>query len=129
MVDKQTASGYPPTWRVALAFTLTPALSGSSFWLVVYGFDRMRQASPALPAFVVGAYLASIVLGIPAYFWLRKQVRFGLISTTVIGMVLALVLAGVANGHLIIQLAVTGAPTGLMFWVIATAPSFRVTRL
>ena len=121
--------------RIALAFLVVPLIS-PIMGLVAYGVH-----TSALPSFAVVrrlflffgllAYTLTALFGLPAFLMLRRTFLGGkllaLIWGGVVGFVTSLILIAIAPGFFIsnpiegyITYSLTGALSGLLFWMIAT---------
>ncbi len=148
---------YPPAWRIVAAFVLVPGLAALIATLSVPLYaglpslaDRIWRSTVVYGLF--GAYPAAIVLGIPAYFLLRRNFDPTLASCALTGAVVAAApwaflsmastpdeasiggRATVINGsktafgwlteaQFIGRIALLGALAGALFWAIAAAGS------
>jgi hypothetical protein len=148
---------YPPHWRVAAAFILVPAFAALSFAIAMplyAGLPMMAERiwRSALVYGLIGAYPPAVVIGVPAYFALRRHFDphfincawVGALVATLPWMFLTLVStpdqasigdrATVINGsytafgwlmnaQFLGEIALAGAIGGALFWVIAAAGS------
>lgn len=148
---------YPPTWRVIVAFVVVPGLTAFvvALWMPLYAglpsfAERVWRSTIMYSLF--GAYPATTVLGIPAYFMLRRHFAPKLANCSLVGAAIAALpwaflsvasapdqasidgRATVINGartiygwltatQFIGQVALFGALGGALFWAIATAGS------
>jgi hypothetical protein len=85
---------YPPRWRVAVAFLFIPALAALSVALAMplyAGLPTMTERvwRSTLVYGLVGAYPPALVLGVPAYFMLRRHFEPRLISCALAAPIVA----------------------------------------
>ena len=100
-----------------MAFLFAPAIGGATFWVLAWEFSLHR---PPLAAIELMTYVFCVFLGVPAYFWLRRQVRFNLFNCMVVGTIFATLLgAGSGDDSVLVSLALTGAVTGAVFWAVS----------
>ena len=148
---------YPPAWRIIAAFLIVPGATALLMALLMPAYDGIadpleRFWRSALVFGVVGAYPPTIVLGVPAFFMLRRHFYPKLLNCSITGAAVAatpwLILstlsqpdsasiggrATVTDGSLtaygwltnltaVGQIAAIGAVGGALFWVIAAAGS------
>ena len=77
----------PNPWRVVLGFVLAPLLAAGLFCILTGDIDfRLFKL-----AMFVGAYPATIVFGVPAYFLLRGRVRPRLVTLAAVGGVISII--------------------------------------
>src|SRR4051812_25559227 len=101
MYEPSPMQEYPPAWRVALAFMIAPAFAA----LLMAAWRPGYDALPPVQAFwnsawlyaVVGAYPPTILLGVPAYFALRRHVAATLRNCTLVGAALPLLSWGLLS--------------------------------
>jgi hypothetical protein len=92
MYEPWPTQEYPPAWRVVLGFIIAPASAALLMAAWMPGYDGL----PPLQAFwnsawlyaVIGAYPPTILLGVPAYFALRRHVRATLRNCMLVGAAL-----------------------------------------
>lgn len=145
----------PPVWRVVLAFIIAPMViaavlagwaqagSGWDWWLE-------RTVNTTLLFLMFGAYPPTLIVGAPAYMFLRRRVRptlfncilAGLLVAGIPALILALLPASgtyIEDGQTVVGngvktawgwredaehvglMCVLGVVTGLIFWTIAVA--------
>ena len=143
----------PPLWRVVLAFMLTPAVAATGLACFMPAYDGLpdywdRVQRTALTFALFGGYPATLVLGLPAYLFLRSRVRATALNCATTGALIAsapwFVLgmmslpdwaevggqATVRNGTMTMygwinlfqfvgSIALVGAVAGLVFWLLA----------
>lgn len=148
---------YPPRWRVALAFLLVPGFAALTFAIAMPLYAGLPTVSEriwrsALIYAVVGSYPPALVLGVPAYFVLRRRFEPRLINCASAGAAVAalpwllLTLVSVPsqssdggrdtvvdgyytaygwllNAQFLGEIALFGALGGALFWAIAAAGS------
>ncbi len=153
---------YPPTWRIVAAFAIVPGVAALLLAVLSPAYDGLsdqfeRIWRSALAFAVFGAYPATVVLGLPAFFMLRRHFDPKIVNCSLTGAVVAslpwFVLstfslpdsasidgqATVIDGSLtaygwltnltfVGQIALLGAAGGLLFWLIAAAGS-RTTKV
>jgi hypothetical protein len=80
---------YPPAWRVALGFIIAPAFAALLMAAWLPGYDGLPPAqafwNSAWLYAAIGAYPPAILLGVPAYFALRRRVAPTLTNCTLAG--------------------------------------------
>jgi hypothetical protein len=142
-------------WRVALAFIAAPGVAALFMAMAFPAYEGLptfleRVWRTAQVYGVMGAYPAAIVLGLPAYFIVRRHVSAKPIGCMAVGFVVAalpwalLVVIGaggsasidgqrtVIDGHttaygwlknaeFILTIGLFGAVGGLVFWAVAAA--------
>jgi hypothetical protein len=148
---------YPPTWRVVAAFAIVPGVLSLLLAVLSPAYDGLsdqleRIWRSALAFAVFGAYPATVVLGLPAFFTLRRHFDATIVNCSLTGAVVAslpwFVLstlslpdsasidgqATVIDGSLtaygwltnltfVGQIALLGVAGGVLFWLIAAAGS------
>lgn len=148
---------YPSIWRVILAFVVVPGAAALLMAIVMPAYegitDPLERIWRSAVAFAVfGAYPPAFMIGLPAFFMLRRHVDATIINCAATGAVVAalpwLVLAllsrpdnasiggrsTVINGSLtaygwlmnfyyVGQIALLGTIAGALFWFIAAAGS------
>lgn len=148
---------YPSIWRVILAFVVVPGAAALLMAIVMPAYegitDPLERIWRSAVAFAVfGAYPTAFIIGLPAFFMLRRHVDATIINCAATGAVVAalpwLVLAllsrpdnasiggrsTVINGSLtaygwlmnfyyVGQIALLGTIAGALFWFIAAAGS------
>jgi len=148
---------YPSIWRVILAFVVVPGAAALLMAIVMPAYegitDPLERIWRSAVAFAVfGAYPPAFIIGLPAFFMLRRHVDATIINCAATGAVVAalpwLVLAllsrpdnasiggrsTVINGSLtaygwlmnfyyVGQIALLGTIAGALFWFIAAAGS------
>ena len=95
MYEPWPAQEYPPAWKVVAGFLVAPAIAALLLAAFMPGYDGL----PPLERFwqsarlyaVVGAYPPTVVVGIPAYFMLRRQVAARIRNCVLVGATLPLV--------------------------------------
>lgn len=146
---------YPPIWRIIAAFFIVPGVAALVMAILMPAYDGIsdpleRIWRSALVFAVVGAYPATVILGVPAFFILRQRFEATLLNCSLTGAVVAalpwLILsllspldsasiggrATILHGSLtpygwltnltsIGQIALFGAAGGMLFWLIAAA--------
>lgn len=146
---------YPPTWRIVAAFLIVPGVSALAMAIIMPAYDGIsdqveRIWRSALVFAVVGAYPATLILGLPAFFMLRRRFEATLLNCSLTGAIVAALpwfllsllstpdnasiggRATVLHGSLtpygwftnvtsISQIALFGAAGGLLFWFVAVA--------
>ena len=148
---------YPSIWRVILAFVVVPgaaallmAIAMPAYEGITDPLERIWRSAVAFAVF--GAYPPAFIIGLPAFFMLRRHVDATIINCAATGAVVAalpwLVLAllsrpdnasiggrsTVINGSLtaygwlmnfyyVGQIALLGTIAGALFWFIAAAGS------
>jgi hypothetical protein len=146
---------YPPIWRSFAAFLIVPGVAALVMAVIMPAYDGIsdpleRIWRSALVFAVVGAYPATVILGLPAFFILRRRFEATLLNCSLTGAVVAalpwLILsslstpdsasiggrATVLHGSLtpygwltsltsIGQIALFGAGGGMLFWFVAAA--------
>jgi hypothetical protein len=147
----------PPAWRIIAAFLIVPGAAALLLALVMPAYDGItdpleRVWRSALVFAVVGAYPPTIILGVPAFFMLRRHFQPKLVNCSLTGAAVAalpwLILSTlsqpdsasiggrstVIDGSLttygwftnltaVGQIAAIGAVGGALFWLIAAAGS------
>jgi hypothetical protein len=89
------SKSYIPTrWRLAVAFALAPVVPALAFAMLFPMYEGLPdlwvRVVNTLPAvLIVGGYIPGLVLGVPAFLFLRKYVAFNLLNCTVVGAVVA----------------------------------------
>lgn len=148
---------YPPTWRIVAAFMIVPGAAALLMAILMPAYDGItdrfeRIWRSALAFAIFGAYPMTVILGLPAFFILRRHFDAKLVNCSLTGAAVAarpwLVLstlslpdsasiggrATVIDGSLtaygwltnltfIGQIALLGAAGGALFWLIAAAGS------
>lgn len=148
---------HPPRWRVAFAFLVVPALAALSFAFAMPLYAGLptttdRVCRSALVYGLVGAYPAALLLGVPAYYMLRRHFEPRLISCALAGTVVtalpwlfltlmsapgqasigdrATVINGsytaygwLMNAQFVGEIGLAGAIGGALFWARAAAGS------
>ncbi|WP_165899621.1 hypothetical protein [Sphingomonas sp. PP-CE-1G-424] len=146
---------YPPIWRIIAAFLIVPGVAALVMAIMMPAYDGIsdpleRIWRSALVFAVVGAYPATVILGLPAFLILRRRFEATLLNCSLTGAVAAalpwLILsslitpdsastggrATVLHGSLtpygwltnltfIGQIALFGAGGGMLFWLFAAA--------
>jgi hypothetical protein len=146
---------YPPTWRIIAAFLIVPGATALLMAILMPAFDGIsdpldRVWRSAVLFALFGAYPTTVILGIPAFFVLRRHFYPKLINCSLTGAVVAALpwfilsvlshsgsasiggRATVINGSLtaygwltnlifVGQIATLGAVGGSLFWLIAAA--------
>ncbi len=92
---------YPPAWRVALGFVAAPTFAALVMAAWLPGYDGL----PPVQAFwkslwlyaVIGAYPPTVLLGVPAYFALRRQLPATLGNCALVGAALPLLSWGLLS--------------------------------
>lgn len=146
----------PPAWRIAVAFLAAPVAAA----IAVAWFDSLRGElrepagrvlSTAIAYALVGTYPPTLVLGVPAFFALRKRLRPTALNCVLVGAAVAalpwfligLLLPGGDSaeingqaaridgrttlwgwfvvGRFVAMVAGTGAVGGAVFWLVAAA--------
>ena len=152
---------YPPLWRVAFAFVIVPGLAAflMAMLMPAYNglsdpFERIWRTAALFAMF--GAYPTAVVVGIPAYFLLRRRFEPKPINCGLAGAVVATLpwlmisLLGPGSGEasvggratminggwtafgwllqleFLAQIAAFGMFAGGIFWIIAAAGSRAV---
>ena len=113
----------PPAWRLATAFLIAPGIGALAATAVRYrqlGANDAGDLGLLFGIFVVFGYCISTVIGVPAYFWLRRQLTLSLISCGIVGGIVAVLpfLAEQDNEYKIVA-GVAGVVGGSAFWAIA----------
>jgi hypothetical protein len=146
---------YPPTWRIIAAFLIVPSVAALLMAILMPAFDGISDPldrvwrTAVLFAFF-GAYPTTAILGVPAFFMLRRHFYPKLINCSLTGAGVAALpwfilsvlshpgsasiggRATVIDGSLtaygwltnlifVGQIAIFGAVGGLLFWLIAVA--------
>ena len=156
MLEDAPDRSYPPAWRIILAFLVAPA--AASLFLAalapLYGglsSTVVRVIQTAELYALLGAYPTTLVIGVPAYFILRRHFSPRPFNCAVAGalvaalpwIILSLIPSGagsasiggretIADGHLtgygwlaqawvVVQIAIAGWLAGVIFWAIAAA--------
>jgi hypothetical protein len=81
----------PKLWRVALGFLMAP-LAPAALWLLPglwHGTPLASLRSLVMLVAMVGGYPAVVLLGVPAYFLLRRRLRPRLITVALAGGLIA----------------------------------------
>ena len=148
---------YPSIWRVILAFVVVPgaaallmAIAMPAYEGITDPLERIWRSAVAFAVF--GAYPPAFIIGLPAFFMLRRHVNATIINCAATGAVVAalpwLVLALISrpdnasidgrstvidgsltaygwlmNFYYVGQIALLGAIAGALFWFIAAAGS------
>ena len=148
---------YPSIWRVILAFVVVPgaaallmAIAMPAYEGITDPLERIWRSAVAFAVF--GAYPPAFIIGLPAFFMLRRHVNATIINCAATGAVVAalpwLVLALISrpdnasidgrstvidgsltaygwlmNFYYVGQIALLGAIAGALFWLIAAAGS------
>jgi len=148
---------YPSIWRVILAFVVVPgaaallmAIAMPAYEGITDPLERIWRSAVAFAVF--GAYPPAFIIGLPAFFMLRRHVNATIINCAETGAVVAalpwLVLALISrpdnasidgrstvidgsltaygwlmNFYYVGQIALLGAIAGALFWFIAAAGS------
>ncbi len=148
---------YPPTWRIVAAFAIVPGIASLLLAVVNPAYDGIsdqleRIWRSALAFAVFGAYPATVVLGLPAFFMLRRHFDAKIVNCSLTGALVAslpwfvlpmfslpdsasvdgqaTVIDGsftaygwLTNLTFVGQIALLGAASGVLFWLIAAAGS------
>jgi hypothetical protein len=148
---------YPPTWRIIAAFVIAPGAAALLMAIVMPAYDGIsdpleRLWRSTLAFAVFGAYPPTVIVGLPAFFMLRRHFDPKLINCSLTGAVVAAIpwfllstltlpdsasingRATVTAGSLtafgwltnlttVGQIALLGAAGGALFWLIAAAGS------
>ncbi|NJR80897.1 hypothetical protein [Sphingomonas corticis] len=148
---------YPSIWRVILAFVVVPGAAALLMAIVMPAYegitDPLERIWRSAVAFAVfGAYPPAFIIGLPAFFMLRRHVDATIINCAATGAVVAALpwlglallsrpdnasIGGrstVINGSLtaygwlmnfyyVGQIALLGTIAGALFWFIAAAGS------
>jgi hypothetical protein len=92
MYEPWPAREYPPAWRVGLGFILAPASAALLMAAYLPAFDGLppvqRFWNTAWLYAMIGAYPPTILLGLPAYFALRRHVEPRLRNCMLVGATL-----------------------------------------
>jgi len=149
----------PPWWRTIAAFALTPLIAAFGVACIGPGYGGYSKFPESIlrttyEFALFGGYPPTIVLGVPAFLFLRHRVRASVLNCAATGAVVAslpwFVLGlgshpdyAATNGHVtnmngamtgwgwiyLIELcgamALLGAFSGALFWVIAAAGARR----
>lgn len=79
MYEPWPTRSYPPAWRVVLGFIVAPASAALLMAAYLPGYDGLppiqRFWNSAWLYAVVGAYPPTVLLGVPAYFALRRHIE------------------------------------------------------
>ena len=144
---------YPPAWRIMLAFLIVPGAAALLMASLMPAYDGIRAPlerfwRSALAFAIFGAYPTTVVLGVPAYFLLRRHFNPKVINCSLTGALVAalpwLILSSLSNpdsasidGRATVingsktaygwltelafvgQIAAFGAIGGALFWLIA----------
>lgn len=94
MYEPWPEQDYPPFWRVALGLFLAPTAAAFAMACVMPAYDGLpsmaeRIWKTAQIYAVFGAYPATLLLGLPAYFLLRRHFAANLISCCIAGAIIA----------------------------------------
>jgi Holliday junction DNA helicase RuvA len=148
---------FPPVWRVIAAFLIAPGVAALILAAVMPAYPGLddpleRVLRTAWAIATIGAYPATVVLGLPAFFMLRRRFDPKLTNCSLTGAVVAVLpwallsllstpdqasVNGRATvidgsntafgwlmiGQLLGQIALAGAVAGALFWAIAAAGS------
>lgn len=148
---------YPPAWRIIAAFLIVPGAAALLMAILMPGYDGInnpleRVWRSTLVFAVFGAYPAAMLLGVPAFFILRRHFDPKLTNCSLTGAAVAALpwfilstlsqpdsasiggRATVIDGSLttygwltnltfVGQIAALGAAGGALFWLIAAAGS------
>ena len=148
---------YPPAWRIIAAFLIVPGAAALLMAILMPAFDGISEPlervwRTAVLFALFGAYPTTLILGVPAFFMLRRHFDPKLISCSLTGAVVAALpwfsltalshsgSAGIGGRATVIdgsltpygwltnlifvgQIAAIGAVGGLLFWLIAAAGS------
>lgn len=85
---------YPPTWRIVAAFLIVPGAAALLMAILMPAYDGLadpveRIGRTALGTAVVGAYPTALLLGVPAFFMLRRRFDPTLLNCSLTGAVVA----------------------------------------
>ena len=85
---------YPPTWRIVAAFAIVPGVAALLLAVLSPAYDGLsdqfeRIWRSALAFAVFGAYPATVVLGLPAFFMLRRHFDPKIVNCSLTGAVVA----------------------------------------
>ncbi|MET0588740.1 MAG: hypothetical protein ABWZ75_09475 [Novosphingobium sp.] len=146
---------FPPRWRVILAFAIVPGVAALLMAGVNPGYDGLQDSfervwRPAILFALFGAYPIALIVGIPAYLFLRERFKGTWLNCAIAGAAIAglpwlfltMILpspdqasiggkATVVDGSMTaygwqLQLqftgtiAIYGIAAGILFWAIAT---------
>jgi hypothetical protein len=78
----------PEGWRLFLAFLIAPLVGAAAASAKADSWQTFRELFSLFA--IVGAYPATILFGLPAYFILKRRVRPSLIATGLVGGVIAM---------------------------------------
>jgi hypothetical protein len=157
MYTARPERAYPPTWRIVAAFLIVPGATALLMAMLMPTYDGIsdpleRIWRSALAFAVFGAYPPTVILGLPAFFMLRRHFDAKLVNCALTGAVVAALpwfllstlslpdtasidgRATVINGSLtaygwitnltyVGEIALLGAAGGVLFWLIAAAGS------
>ena len=141
---------YPSIWRVILAFVVVPgaaallmAIAMPAYEGITDPLERIWRSAVAFAVF--GAYPPAFIIGLPAFFMLRRHVNAtGAVVAALPWLVLALIsrpdnasidgrstvidgsltaYGWLMNFYYVGQIALLGAIAGALFWFIAAAGS------
>jgi hypothetical protein len=149
-----SAALLPPTWRIVAGFLVAPLVAALAMAFVEPLFNGLpfseRVYRTTIVYCVFGAYPSTVILGLPAFFLLRRRVRASPINCALAGACVAalpwLVLwlvstpdysfdgghVAVANGHttgwgwielveMLLEMPAFGGLAGAAFWLVASA--------
>jgi ABC-type spermidine/putrescine transport system permease subunit II len=120
--------------RIGLAFLVSPLIAPiaaiATYSLNAGRIPPFRAAFAALLQYGGLAYLATVVLGIPAFFWLRSSRWRGKLVASLcgaaMGFIIAIILFGLVPGWTVRDLvvgysayALVGAICALTFWLVS----------
>lgn len=92
MYEPWPLRAHPSAWKVIVGFIVAPACAACLLAAVMPGYDGLppfeRFWQAAWLYAVIGAYPPTIVLGIPAYFALRRQVAANIRNSALVGATL-----------------------------------------
>lgn len=92
MYEPWPSRAYPPAWKVIAGFIVAPACAAFFLAALMPGYDGLppfeRFWQAAWLYAVIAAYPPTIVLGIPAYFALRRQVAANIRNCALVGATL-----------------------------------------
>jgi hypothetical protein len=148
---------YPTTWRIVAAFMIVPSAASLLLAILNPAYEGLsnqleRIWRSALVFAVFGAYPATVILGLPAFFMLRRHFDANLVNCSLTGAGVASLprfilstlslpdnasidgRATVIDGSLtpygwltnltsVGEIALLGASSGVLFWLIAAAGS------
>lgn len=98
MNDTHRARDYPPAWRVGIGLIFAPALAALLMAVFIPGFEGLppdqRFWNSALLYAIFGAYPPTLLLGIPAYFILRRHLEPTFRNCSLVGAALPVIVWG-----------------------------------